>query len=642
MKNLIKKLTALLLIVLLLASSMPNTAFADGSSDLTPVPTWRMSDSTSVASTISWTGNVYESATTQVSLSDDTNIWDGGTESQRFTSYSTTNSLNWTSWRQVNPVDLRRFQMTFDKPENVNVTNAVIESEKNGSSIGINDRMYVFVNGTLAFWGGTNVNSSMTINSVPGDLGVPVAGLAAGRDTGTYPESDGWFITQGVNIASMLVNGRNVIDIFTEEDAAGGGMDKLSIRYVNANIQHNVNFVDNSVSVHSESVNDGLTVAPYTVATKEGFIFDGWYNGETKFDFTTPIIAPLTLTAKWLPVNMYFSVDNQIEVYHNGTLLTPVFTPTLGSGEYQWQAIKQYFADIQTGDIIAVKGVDEGVVAGFIGEIRINNMTYPTQENSFWRQSEVEQTGWNTKNFNMNETWGPVSNKTYASWDNKLIGAPTGFNATWVWSANNDFTKTQNHVVYFRYVVGGYPTVTFDSNGGTEFDPMTVPAGTSLTGNSKTLPIPTKTGFTFTKWVLVETTTEFNGATIINNDLQVIAQYTPNVPDTTTTPGTTEGPVQTTEPTTEPPTAPATTQPTTEVITDEDVAEGGATISNFDSFIDESATEATTEAVEEVEIATEATPLADALPQTGQLPVELFYGVGGLITAAGVFLKKKN
>jgi len=32
----------------------------------------------------------------------------------------------------------------------------------------------------------------------------------------------------------------------------------------------------------------------------------------------------------------------------------------------------------------------------------------------------------------------------------------------------------------------------------------------------------------------------------------------------------------------------------------------------------------------------------DALPQTGQLPVELFYGVGGLITAAGVFLKKRK
>lgn len=44
--------------------------------------------------------------------------------------------------------------------------------------------------------------------------------------------------------------------------------------------------------------------------------------------------------------------------------------------------------------------------------------------------------------------------------------------------------------------------------------------------------------------------------------------------------------------------------------------------------------------IEEVE--EEETPLADALPKTGQIPAELFYGIGGLITAAGVFLKKKN
>ena len=119
------------------------------------------------------------------------------------------------------------------------------------------------------------------------------------------------------------------------------------------------------------------------------------------------------------------------------------------------------------------------------------------------------------------------------------------------------------------------------------------------------------------------------------DDITVTFVYTlkaPEVPSTTEAPATTEAPQATTE-------APVTTQPATEVLTDEDVAEGGAIISDFDSYIDETAT---TEAVEELEIETEATPLADALPQTGQLPVELFYGVGGLITAAGVFLKKKN
>lgn len=173
-------------------------------------------------------------------------------------------------------------------------------------------------------------------------------------------------------------------------------------------------------------------------------------------------------------------------------------------------------------------------------------------------------------------------------------------------------------------------------------------AGTTFNGNAITVPVPVKTGYTFTKWVLVNSTTEFNGTYVINEDTQVIAQYTA-IPETTQPPAPTQPPTQALEPTTQAPTeAPtASTQPTTEaateVITEEAVAEGNANIFDFDSFIDESeaVTEAT-EVTEVVELINEATPLADALPQTGQLPVELFYGVGGLITAAGVLLKKRS
>ena len=38
----------------------------------------------------------------------------------------------------------------------------------------------------------------------------------------------------------------------------------------------------------------------------------------------------------------------------------------------------------------------------------------------------------------------------------------------------------------------------------------------------------------------------------------------------------------------------------------------------------------------------EEVPLAPALPQTGQMPVELFYGIGSAITAAGIYLKRRK
>ena len=33
--------------------------------------------------------------------------------------------------------------------------------------------------------------------------------------------------------------------------------------------------------------------------TKSGYTFTGWYLGDARYDFNTPVIAPLTLTAKW-------------------------------------------------------------------------------------------------------------------------------------------------------------------------------------------------------------------------------------------------------------------------------------------------------------------------------------------------------
>lgn len=83
-----------------------------------------------------------------------------------------------------------------------------------------------------------------------------------------------------------------------------------------------------------------------------------------------------------------------------------------------------------------------------------------------------------------------------------------------------------------------------------------------------------------------------------------------------------------TEPTTAPPTTePTTAPPSTENLTDESIAEGF----NFDLIYDEPE-----------ELTEEETPLAAALPQTGQLPAGLFYGLGGLISSLGVYLKKRK
>lgn len=57
---------------------------------------------------------------------------------------------------------------------------------------------------------------------------------------------------------------------------------------------------DGGSAVKNQTVASGNTADEPTAPTKTGYTFDGWYDGDTKFDFTTPITEDTTLTAKWL------------------------------------------------------------------------------------------------------------------------------------------------------------------------------------------------------------------------------------------------------------------------------------------------------------------------------------------------------
>ncbi len=60
----------------------------------------------------------------------------------------------------------------------------------------------------------------------------------------------------------------------------------------------NVTFRDGDVETTQPVVSGELASKPRDTS-KEGYKFLGWYNGETSFDFSTPITEDITLTAKW-------------------------------------------------------------------------------------------------------------------------------------------------------------------------------------------------------------------------------------------------------------------------------------------------------------------------------------------------------
>ena len=56
---------------------------------------------------------------------------------------------------------------------------------------------------------------------------------------------------------------------------------------------------DNGAQAKEEKVLRGQKVSNPAAPTKLGHTFTGWYLGDEKYNFDTPVTAPLTLTAKW-------------------------------------------------------------------------------------------------------------------------------------------------------------------------------------------------------------------------------------------------------------------------------------------------------------------------------------------------------
>lgn len=191
---------------------------------------------------------------------------------------------------------------------------------------------------------------------------------------------------------------------------------------------------------------------------------------------------------------------------------------------------------------------------------------------------------------------------------------------------------------------------------------------------------------------LIEEPTEPTTAATTEAPTEPTTAATTEAPTEPTTAATTEAPTEpTTAATTETPTQPTTaattetpTQPTTaattaattedddevvtitiipttspateatEVVTEEGVPLGAAGIlnfdeiyeepvRNFDEFVEDEPLVGTDVMVEEgEEVLDDEVPLADGLPQTGQVSADMFYGIGGLISGLGLWLKRKK
>lgn len=86
---------------------------------------------------------------------------------------------------------------------------------------------------------------------------------------------------------------------------------KCIIMYLVNKVDFNTN---GGSSIDSVDVPYSLTLEEPTIPTKEGYIFNGWYEDEDKtvaFDFNKEITEDITLYAKWTKEYKFIKGDNQ-------------------------------------------------------------------------------------------------------------------------------------------------------------------------------------------------------------------------------------------------------------------------------------------------------------------------------------------
>ena len=203
--------------------------------------------------------------------------------------------------------------------------------------------------------------------------------------------------------------------------------------------------------------------------TKEGYTFIGWYNGESEWDFETPVTTGLILTAKW-QVNQYaitFKPENggqDIVIKQDyGTAITAPANPTRTGYTFAgWN--REIPSTMPAGDMTIT------------AQWQVNQYTITFKPENGGQDIVIKQDYGTAITAPANPT---KTGYTFAGWDKTIPSTmPAG-----------DMTITA------QWQLNQY-TITFDAAGGSEVPSITQDYGTAITPPAA----PTRTGYTFAGW----------------------------------------------------------------------------------------------------------------------------------------------
>ena len=265
-----------------------------------------------------------------------------------------------------------------------------------------------------------------------------------------------------------------------------------------------VQYIDEGKIIKEEELEEGSIVnAPEVI--KEGYTFDGWYEGEEKYDVYEPITRNLILESKY-EINKYKVrfINEDGSVLQEETLdygSTPTYkkeTPTKKRTEEY-----TYEFDKWSPEITKVTGNQE------------YKATYKETKNKYTATYINEGKEYHKETLEYGNTIKNVENPTKEGYT--FIG----------WydindkKVNHPITVTKNMTLYSKYEINSYK-VSYYNEGVKYIDDQKINYGeNALKPNTN----PSKIGYTFKYWSLKENGEEYEFSTKITKDINLYAVY---------------------------------------------------------------------------------------------------------------------
>ena len=263
---------------------------------------------------------------------------------------------------------------------------------------------------------------------------------------------------------------------------------------------------DGGSAVANQNVTHGnRATRPAVNPTRSGFAFDGWFDGETEWVFTTTITASITLTAKWTALHIVTfnsnggSARNPLTVRHGETATSPA-NPTRSGFVFDgwfYDGTEWNFATVITAPITLTAQWTRQYTVTF----NSTGGTPTPQQQTVREGGRVVRPSNPTRTNNIFVGWAKENNETSALWD---------FDTE---------TVTANMTLFARWELRSY-LVTFDSNGGTSVDDQNIAHGSTATIPAN----PTREGFEFDGWF--RNNSAWNFTTAITAPITLTARWT--------------------------------------------------------------------------------------------------------------------